>query len=92
MKFFFSKNEDGHEVAEEIVMVKETLDVPGIDTERQEIVAAIAMALRLYIDSTKEEETLKIAVQNSMKAHSPWGCKTHLLRQQPLYLSHLKRK
>jgi hypothetical protein len=91
MKFFFSKNENGHEIAEEIVMVKETLDLPGIDTEQQEIVSAIAMALQMYTDSIKEE-ALHSSIQNSMKMHSMWNCKSHLLRQQPLYFPNLKRK
>ena len=90
MKFFFSKNEDGHEVAEEIVFVKETLDVPGIDAEQQEVVSAIAIALRMYMDSLKEEG-LQSSPQNSTK-HSSWSCKSNLLRQQPLYFPHLKRK
>jgi hypothetical protein len=91
MKFFFSKNEDGREVAEEIVIVKETLDLPGIDTEQQEIVSAIAMALQMYADNIKEE-ALQSSLQHSMKIHSMWSCKSHLLRQQPLYFPNLKRK
>ncbi|HTM94164.1 MAG TPA: hypothetical protein VL095_17205 [Flavisolibacter sp.] len=91
MKFFFSKNEDGHEVAERIVMVKETLDVPGIDTEQQEIVCAIAMALQLYTDSAKDE-VLPSSIENSLKLHSSWSCKSHLLRQLPMYLPNSKRK
>lgn len=90
MKFFFSKNEDGHEVAEEIVMVKETLDVPGVDMEHQEIVCAIAMALRMYSDSIREE-AFQSSVQNSVRPQSSWSCKSHLLRQHPLYLPNLKK-
>jgi hypothetical protein len=90
MKFFFGKNENGHEVAEEIVMVKETLDVPVTDTEQQEIVSAIAMALQMYTDCSKEE-ALQSSLQNSMR-HSSWSCKSNLLRQRPLYLPNLKRK
>jgi hypothetical protein len=90
MKFFFGKNENGHEVAEEIVMVKETLDVPVIETEQQEIVSAIAVAIQMYMDCSKEE-ALPSSLQNSMK-HSSWSCKTNLLRQRPLYLPNLKRK
>ena len=36
MKFFFSKNENGEQIEEEIVMVQETLDVPSIHTHQQE--------------------------------------------------------
>lgn len=92
MQFFFGKNEQGHEVAEEIVLVNETLDIPGINSAQHEMVCAIAMALKMYTDSIKEEEMLQSAIQHSMKMHSAWACKTHLFRQQPIYLPHLKRK
>ena len=91
MKFFFNKNENGHEVAEEIVMVKETLDVRGRDTEQQEIALAIAMALQLYTDSIRED-ALQLSAQNLLKGQSAWNSKAHLLRQQPLYLPQLKKK
>jgi len=91
MKFFFSKNEDGHEVAEEIVIVKETLDVPGVDTEQQEIACAIAMALRMCTDTIKED-VFQSSVQNCARPQSSWSRKSHLLRHQPLHLPNLKRK
>lgn len=92
MKFFFSKNENGHEVAEEIVMVSETLDVPSVGDGQLEIVSAIALALQMYTYSAMEEKKILSAIQNSMKAHSPWSCKSNALRQQPLYQPNLKRK
>lgn len=91
MKFFFSKNENGQEVEEEILMVQETLDVPGVHTQQQEIASAIALALRLHTDSIKEEEKILSTVQTLIRTHSAWSCKSHMLRQQPLYMPDQKR-
>ena len=56
MKFFFSKNENGQEIEEEILMVHETLDVPGIHTQQQEIASVIGLALSMYMKEIEEEE------------------------------------
>lgn len=92
MKFFFSKNENGEEIAEEIVMVRETLDVPTVKTEQHEIASVIALALRLYKDSKQEEENTILMLQKLMKMNSPWSCKAYGLRQQPMYMPNQKRK
>lgn len=92
MKFFFSKNDNGHEVAEEIVIVKETLDVGSADPEKRCIAAAIGLALHLYMDHVKEYEKAVLTIQKIMKPYSPWSSKIYGLRQQPLYLPHLKRR
>ena len=34
MKFYFSKNENGEQIEEELVVVQETLDVPTIYTQQ----------------------------------------------------------
>ena len=92
MKFFFNKNENGEEIAEEIVMVRETLDVPSIETEKQEIASVIALALALHANSVQEEETVMTSIQRFMNLHSPWSDKTHVLRQLPLYFPNQNRK
>ena len=90
MKFFFNKNEMGHEVAEEIVMVRETLDIAGVETD-QEIASVIALALKMYDESLQEEWQAVESIQNFMRIHSPWSSKNKCLRQQPFYMPSQRR-
>jgi hypothetical protein len=92
MKFFFSKNENGQEIEEEIVMVNETLDVPGVHTRQQEIASVIGLALAMYTNQLEEEEKAVHGFQKIIKSFSPWSSKIHGMRQQPLYMPNLKRK
>jgi hypothetical protein len=92
MKFFFSKNENGQEIEEEILMVNETLDVPSVHTQQQEIASVIGLALSMYMNEIEEEEKQMRSCQKMMSAFSPWGAKVHGMRQQPLYMPNLKRK
>jgi len=92
MKFFINKNENGHEITEEIVMVNETLDVRRLDTVHYEIVSIIALALHMYSDSIKKEKETMLMIQNLMKSSSPWCCKSLSLRQQPLHVPNQRRK
>ena len=92
MKFFFSKNENGQEIEEEILMVNETLDEPSVHTQQQEIASVIGLALSMYMNEAEEEERQMRSCQKMMSAFSPWGSKIHGMRQQPLYMPNLKRK
>lgn len=92
MKFFFSKNENGQEIEEEILMVNETLDVPSIHTQQQEIASVIGLALNMYMTELEDEEKLMAGCQKIMRTFSPWGSRVHGMRQQPLYMPNLKRK
>jgi hypothetical protein len=92
MKFFFSKKENGQEVAEEIVFVKETLDFPGTDGEKQNVAAAIGLALHMYMDHVREHEKAVLTFQKIMKPYSPWSSKIFGLRQMPMYMPNLKRR
>ena len=91
MKFFFSKNENGQEVEEEILMVQETLDVRSTHIQQQEIASAIGLALALYMNQIEEEEEQMHRCQKIMRAFSPWSSKVHGMRQLPLYIPNLKR-
>jgi hypothetical protein len=91
MKFFFSKNENGQEIEEEILMVNETLDVPSVHTQQQEIASVIGLALGMYMNDLEEEEKLMHGYQKMMKSFSTWSSKTHGMRQLPLYMPNLKR-
>ena len=92
MKFFFSKKENGQEIAEEIVLVQETLDVAPVYMEQQKIAVAIGLALHMYLDHVKEYEKAVVTIQKIMKPYSPWSSKIYGLRQQPMYLPNLKRR
>lgn len=92
MKFFFSKNENGQEVEEEILMVQETLDVRSTHIQQQEIASVIGLALSMYINEIEEEEKHMSSYQKMIRSFSPWGSKIHGMRQQPLYMPNLKRK
>lgn len=92
MKFFFNKKENGQEIAEEIVMVRETLDVPSVHTEEQQIAAAIGLALHMYMDHVREYEKAVVTIQKIMKPYSPWSSKIYGLRQQPLYMPNVRRR
>lgn len=92
MKFFFNKNENGHEIAEEIVMVNETLDVVSTEPYETEIAAAISLALHLYLKQLQEYERAVLTFQKIMKPYSPWSSKVYTLRQTPLYLPQLRNK
>lgn len=92
MKFFFSKKENGQEIAEEIVMVRETLDIAAAHTEQQQIAAAISLALHLHMNQVREYEKAVVTIQKIMKPYSPWSSKIYGLRQQPLHIPNLKRK
>jgi hypothetical protein len=91
MKFFFSKNENGQEIEEEILMVNETLDVPSVHTQQQEIASVIGLALSMYVNESEEEEKQISSCKKIMKSFSPWSSKIHGMRQQPLYMPNLKR-
>lgn len=91
MKFFFSKNENGQEVEEEILMVQETLDVRSMHIQQQEIASAIALALSMYMNEIEEEEKQMRSSQKIMRAFSPWNSKIHGMRQLPLYMPNVKR-
>ena len=92
MKFFFSKNENGQEIEEEILMVNETLDVPSVHTQQQEIASVIGLALSMYMNEMEEEEKAMHSLQKMMQSYSPWSSRMHGMRQQPLYMPNLKRK
>ena len=92
MKFFFSKKENGQEIAEEIVMVRETLDVPSAHTEQQQIAAAIGLALHLYMAHVREYEKAVVTIQKIMKPYSPWSSKIYGLRQQPMRIPGLSTR
>lgn len=91
MKFFFSKNENGQEIEEEILMVNETLDVPSVHTQQQEIASVVGLALSMYMNEIEEEEKQMRSCQKVMKSFSPWNSKIHGMRQLPLYMPNLKR-
>ena len=92
MKFFFSKNEDGQEVEEEILMVQETLDVRSVHIQQQEIASVIGLALGMYMNEIEEEEKQMHSYQKIVRSFSPWSSKIHGMRQQPIYMPNLKRK
>ena len=92
MKFFFSKNENGQEIEEEILLVQETLDVRGIHIQQQEIASVIGLAIGMYMNEIEEEEKQMHSCQKIIRSFSPWGSKIHGMRQQPLYMPNLKRK
>ena len=92
MKFFFSKNENGEQIEEEIVMVQETLDVPTIHTQQQEIASVIGLALSMYMNELEEEERQIHSCQRILKSYSPWSSRIHGMRQLPLYVPNLNRK
>lgn len=92
MRFFFSKKENGQEIAEEIVIVKETLDFPGTDVEHNRVAAAIGTALHMYMDRVREYEKAVVTIGKIMKPYSPWSSKIYGLRQQPMHLPHLNRR
>lgn len=91
MKFFFSKNENGQEIEEEILMVNETLDVPSVHTQQQEIISVIGLALTMYLNEIDEEEKMMNSLHKMMRSFSPWSSKVHGMRQQPIYMPNLKR-
>lgn len=91
MKFFFSKNENGQEIEEEILMVQETLDVRSPHIQQQEIASVIGLALSMYVHEIEEEEKQMRSCQKIIGAFSPWSSKIHGMRQQPLYMPNLKR-
>lgn len=91
MKFFFSKNENGQEIEEEILMVNETLDVPSVHTQQQEIASVIGLALTMYLNEIEEDEKTMNSLQKMMRSFSPWGSRMHGMRRQPLYMPNLKR-
>jgi thioredoxin-related protein len=92
MKFFFSKNENGQEIEEEILMVNETLDVRSVHIQQQEIVSVIGLALAMYTNQLEKDEKTAHGFQEMVKSFSPWSSKIHGMRQQPLYMPNLKRK
>jgi hypothetical protein len=91
MKFYFSKNENGEQVEEEIVMVQETLDVRSVHIQQREIASIIALALSMYMNDVQEEGKVLNGFQKLMKSFSPWSSKVHAMRQQPWYTPNPKR-
>jgi hypothetical protein len=91
MKFFFSKNENGQEIEEEILMVQETLDVRSPHIQQQEIASVIGLALSMYMNEIEEEEKQMNSCQKMIRSFSPWSSKIHGMRQLPLYMPNLKR-
>lgn len=91
MKFFFSKNENGQEIEEEILMVQETLDVRSPHIQQQEIASVIALALSMYMHEIEEEEKQMHSCQKIIRSFSPWNSKIHGMRQLPLYVPSMKR-
>jgi hypothetical protein len=92
MKFFFNKRQNGEAVAEELVMVNETLDLPRAEVKDEQVAAAIALSLYLYTKHLREYEKAVITFQKIMKPYSPWSSKIYGLRQQPMYMPNLKSK
>ncbi len=92
MKFFFSKKENGQAIAEEIVVVNETLDISHTDLQESQVAAAIALSLHLYMKQLHEYEKAVITFQKIMKPYSPWSSKIYGLRQLPMYMPTIKAK
>ncbi|HRN48365.1 MAG TPA: hypothetical protein PK110_07055 [Niabella sp.] len=74
---FFAKKKDKQEV--EPPLVQEA----NLQSEEDEIAAAIAVALRLYSYKTMEYEETIITIQKVIRPYSPWNSKIYNLRQMP---------
>lgn len=54
-----------------------------INSEEDEVAAAIAVALRLYSYKTMEYEETIITIQKVIRPYSPWNSKIYNMKQMP---------
>ncbi|MFT3903754.1 MAG: OadG family protein [Niabella sp.] len=85
MKFLFGKKEKKAEAAVE--EIPETLPSEG---ENPEVIAAIALALRLYAYKASQYEETIITIQKVIRPYSPWSSKIYNMKQMP-FRPHIPR-
>ncbi len=79
MGIFKKKNSE-----EIIIPAKQEIEEQIVENEsEEEIVAAIGVALNLYLQASSDYENMVLTIQKVVRPYSPWSSKIYGLRQYP---------
>jgi hypothetical protein len=77
---FLKKKKHEEEVVKEVA---DNISKSQNDESENEIVAAIAIALNLYVQNVHDYENMILTIQKVVRPYSPWSSKIYGLSQFP---------
>lgn len=85
---WFRKNKKSEDI--KVVSKEEPVEIVAPVDDKDAEVAAIALALSLYIQDIHDYERTILTIQKVMRPYSPWSSKIYGLRQTPLRIPGLR--
>jgi len=82
MKKFFKKNTEDQIKNKTVNPITESVLKP--ETDFNEVVAVIGLALDMYLKDVHDYENTIITMQKVMRPYSPWSSKIYTLREMPM--------